>query len=575
MIRRDFLLSGLVLSGSTLLPLSLSAQESAGGARKRGMAVNPGGIADWASLQPFIDVMKSARSWIGHMPGQWGGQDHHDLEAAGHLDENGWPVRIPPELSAIGTVLLTDLPEEAHLLAGRYVLRYEGEGILEVGGRVRNRRRRGKEISFDFTPGDGLIDLRITRTGNKEDGSDHIRNITIVHERNLKAHAAGELFDPDWLDLLDGFEVIRFMNWMAPNDSTQDTWANRPRVSDYAWTYKGVPLEIMLELVNRLRVDPWFTVPHLSDDEYNHNFAAMVRDRLAPGLRAYVEYSNEVWNWQFSQAAWADEQARARWGKDNAWLQFYGMRAAEISEIWRKEFGESADERLVRVISSQTGWLGLEDMALNAPLWQAEGHPPPHSFFDAYTVTGYFGSRIGNEEYAPMVRGWLRRSLREAEESADEQGLSGEERKAWIADHRYDVAVKQAQKELRDGSISGEGSDTLAHLMGEVWPWHMNVARKHGLSLIMYEGGTHVVGIGPMVDDEEITDFFIYLNYTPEMAELYHELISGWYDLGADLFNIFVDVGVPGKWGSWGGLRFLSDSNPRWDAIIAERDGLT
>ena len=83
----------------------------------------------------------------------------------------------------------------------------------------------------------------------------------------------------------------------------------------------------------------------------------------------------------------------------------------------------------------------------------------------------------------------------------------------------------------------------------------------------MYEGGSHVVGIGLMVDDPDLAGFFMHFNYTPEMGALYSELITGWRDLGGQLFNVFSDVYRPSKWGSWGALRYLSDTNPRWDAI--------
>lgn len=85
----------------------------------------------------------------------------------------------------------------------------------------------------------------------------------------------------------------------------------------------------------------------------------------------------------------------------------------------------------------------------------------------------------------------------------------------------------------------------------------------------MYEGGSHVVGIGPMVEDAALTSFFTHFNYTPEMGALYQELLAGWQALGGSLFTAYSDVGAPGKWGSWGALRTLSDQNPRWDALEA------
>ena len=58
------------------------------------------GVNDWAVQQPFLDVMKTARPWMGHLPGQWGGWDHADLAGAGCLDDDGWPRRMPPNLPA-------------------------------------------------------------------------------------------------------------------------------------------------------------------------------------------------------------------------------------------------------------------------------------------------------------------------------------------------------------------------------------------------------------------------------------------------------------------------------------------
>ena len=150
-------------------------------------------------------------------------------------------------------------------------------------------------------------------------------------------------------------------------------------------------------------------MPHAGDDNYFRQFAMLVAAELADGRKAYVEYSNEVWNWQFAQARWADDQARARWGGDNLWMQFYGGRAAEMSEIWGQAFGVPAADRLVRVMATQTGWLGLEEHILKAPLWVAEqtNRRPPAEYFDAYAVTGYFGRTLGLQDRAKVVHRWI------------------------------------------------------------------------------------------------------------------------------------------------------------------------
>ena len=83
----------------------------------------------------------------------------------------------------------------------------------------------------------------------------------------------------------------------------------------------------------------------------------------------------------------------------------------------------------------------------------------------------------------------------------------------------------------------------------------------------MYEGGTHIVGVGHWVDNDALTDFFLHLNYSDEMGQLYAELLAGWEAAGGTLFNAFVDVSEPSKWGSWGSLRHLQDETGRHSAI--------
>lgn len=521
------------------------------------------GVHDWSTQQPFLDVMKTSRSWIGHLPGQWGGWTHDDLAAGGWLDENGWPKLVPPPLTGISTLVLTDLPVEASHAAGRYLLSHDGRGVLRIEGRAREVQVGGGIASFDFTPGEGGVVLTIEAT----DPQDPIRNIVILREDRWADHVRGMIFNPDWLNRIRGARMVRFMDWMATNDSPLARLEDRPLPGHYSWGRMGVPVEVMVALANELQADPWFTLPHMAEDALVRFYAETVRDGLAPGLRAHVEYSNEVWNWQFGQARWADEQAQARWGQQNAWLQFYGLRAAEVAGIWTDAFGDAAVDRLVRVIATQTVWLGLEEDILNAPLVVAEGLPPPRYSFDAYAVTGYFSGGLGHPDKEAMVKGWLAESLAAAEAEADALGLTGAARAAHVMAHRHNLAFARAAQELADGTISGRPEDTLSALLEKLLPYQATVARRQGMQLVMYEGGTHVVGQGPLVDDADLTDFFTQLNYAPDMGLLFEGLLQGWAELSDAPFNAFVDVSRPGRWGSWGALRHLNDENPRWRTL--------
>ncbi len=521
-------------------------------------------VADWSTQQPFMDVMKTARPWLGHKPGQYGGMEYAELVSGGILDAAGWPVKMPRTLSSIGTLILTDMPEAAVSLKGRYRLKYDGTGVIEVAGRAENVRYGAGEVTFDYTPGPGSVDIRVQRINT----TNPPRNISVVKSDNVARYDQGAVFNPAWTARIGGFRALRFMDWMETNNATLSNWADRPEPDDVSYA-DGVPVEVMVALANELETDAWFNMPHLADDDYVRRFAEYVRDTMDPELKVYVEFSNEVWNWQFDQARWADVAALARWNQKDKWMQYYGLRAAEVARIWTDVFGDQADARLVNVISSQTGWLGLEVDVLDAPLVVAEGGAAPSTAFDAYAVTGYFGGILGADDRKAAVKGWLEESLTLAQAAARADGLSGDAEAAYVAEHRFDHATALAGRDLYDGAVSGDENDTLADLMGRMFPYHAAVARAHGLELIMYEGGTHIVGLGAQVDDEELTAFFQHLNYAPEMGMLYTALLGGWQAVGGDLFTAYSDVYAPTKWGSWGGLRHLDDTNTRWDALVA------
>ncbi|MBV2359540.1 calcium-binding protein [Thalassococcus sp. CAU 1522] len=526
------------------------------GAPALGMGL--GGIADWNTQHPFIDVMRSARGWVGHRKGQWGGYDSTALRDGGYLNDDGWPVGLPDDAEMLEAIILTDQPDGALHLAGDYAVIWEGTGELTVGGRAKRVRQEEGRITFNYTPGDGYVGVQVRMS----DPDDPIRNIRVVHVDHWPLFETGAIFNPDWIERVRDLRVVRFMDWMMTNGSTQVTWDDRPTRAQQGWSERGVPVEVMIALANQIGADPWFTLPHMADDDYARRFAEAVRDGLDPRLKAYVEYSNEVWNQIFPQARWAAEQATARWGSsETGWMQFYGLRAAQMMDIWSDVFGDQADSRLVRVVSTHTGWPGLEEDVLTAPLAFLELGRAPGDSFDAYAVTGYFGYEMGGAEMAADVQAWLDAAEAMATADGEAQGLRRVALREFVKENRFEAAIAPAAIALEQGS--------LRELVEDVFPYHAAAAGRAGLRLIMYEGGTHVVAHGDRVNDDRLTEFFTQFNYTPEMARLYELLMAGWVDAGGTLFNAFVDVAPATKWGSWGALRHLDDANPRWDMLMA------
>ena len=531
--------------------------------RKPSLAMGLNGIADWSVQHPFLDLMKTARPWVGHKNDQWGAFDDKAIASGGYLDNKGWPTRLPEGARALEAFILTDQPEDATGLAGAYIVTYEGEGELNIGGRAKNVQRGAGRITFDYAPGEGLVALAITKT----DPDNHIRNIKVFRAEHEILVNAGVTFNPAWLARIENLRSLRFMDWMATNGSISSTWDARASLDDYTYIRRGVPAEVMIELANLVGADPWFNMPHKADDAYMRAFAELTEQNLRKDLRAYVEYSNEVWNFIFPQAVYAQEQAKERWGRaagDDAWMQFYGMRSAQMAQIWTEVFGDDSSDRLATVIGTHTGWIGLEESALNAPLWvdeDPENNWAPYVYFTDYAITGYFGYEMGSDEQAPAVLGWIEESARVAGNDGAVKGLSGADLEAYVAEHKFDGANKLVDRALRDGSVK--------ELIEVIFPQQAQVAEDYGLRLVMYEGGTHVAVSGEWSANETLIEFFKQFNYSPEMAGLYRDILQGWKGANGTLFNAFVDVAKPSQYGSWGALRHLQDQNPRWDALMA------
>lgn len=555
---------GLISAVGAAAGNNLSSPRAAGVAPWLGMNLTE--LRDFQPQRPFIDVMKQSREWLGHLPGQWGGWTEADLRAAGALDEHGWPRFVPAELSGIAALILVDLKEDAGGVAGLYRVTFEGNGELTIEGRVGAVQRRGpQEMWFNFTPGEGLVQLVIRRT-NPENP---LRNIRVVHENHIAAFEAGRVFNPDWLARMDGMAVFRFMEWTNTNYTRNRTWYDRPLVDDYTWTPNGVPLEVMIRLANETGVEPWFVMPHLVDDEYMEAAAILIRDTLHPDLRAWIEYSNETWNWGFQQSHDLRDFAQARWGDGNLWQEFYAMRAAQMVQTFNRVF-EGQENRLVRVLATQTGWLGLEEQLL-ARRWQRESpdNPAPPTLFDVYAITGYFSALLGYEQKAPIVRRWLDDARAEAERAGRAQGLGAIRLEDYVRTASHGALRQKLIEEIRDGRHTGNAEDSVQDYLTRVLPYHMRVARDWGLQVVAYEGGSHLVGVGEFMWDEQMADLFIDVNYSEGMAELYTELLTGWVKAGAGLFAHFSDIRVPLVWGSFGALRHLGDHNPRWDALVS------
>jgi hypothetical protein len=533
-------IAGVMLMSASV---ALSDAGAARGLDDPSLALGLANVNDWTTQLPFIDMAKFMRPWFASSEAQSGAMQYDALRAGGYLDANDWPTRIPDGMVRISTIWasVSASPEVTAPRAGTYVLSYEGQGEISLGGAVRTLRQEPGRIEFENVGG-GQFWLSIEKTDPNGTG-DYIRDISIVRPEHQALHEAGAIFNPDWLGLVEDARQVRFEGWISTTNSTMSEWSDRPKATDATWS-GGVPVEIMVRLANEIGADPWFSLPHLATDEYMREFATYVRDHLDPKLKAHVEFSNEVWNFVFSQAHWTGERSRAEWGVD-APFEYHAKRATENALIWTEVFGAEAETRLVKVLGTQAANLGVTERLLNPVAWalhEPDAYVSPATVFDAIAPASYFGG-------AEVSETALRKALLAAidDPAVDETAFL----LARLRDPSYLWSVPYAAKMLAQQA---------------------EVADRFGLEMLAYEGGQHVhhSAFIPGLTEAEVaklTEFLGAFVRSEAMATLYRDLWAAWREIGDGPFMQFVDVTEPSRWGSWGLFAHLDDSTPRSELL--------
>ena len=472
------------------------------------LGMNLSGLCDWNTELPFVDVFRLARAWISQREGAGWGKGP-ELK----LDEHGWIRELEPGCFAETPICTI---EGGHYPSGKYVVLYDGEGEIELvhAAKVADRRPGRLVVEVDASKGGFFLQIRKTSPGN------HIRNIRMIMPGFEESYAK-ETFHPTFVKRWHGVTCFRFMDWMDTNGSKIAKWEDRPKMDDAVWTVKGAPVELMVDLCNRQKADGWFCMPHLADDDYVRNFARYVKEHLDPKLKAYVEYSNEVWNGMFESNRYA-----ARKGKElglgdasRPWeggCMYYGKRSVEIFDIWTKEFGGS--ERIVRVLAWQ---------AASGTYW-----------LDGMLLAKVDAKKVDALAIAPYI------TFLPPGQSKEKDALTADVVAKWtveqVMEHCRTKALPECAKWMRDAAA---------------------VAKKYNVKLVCYEAGQHLVGVGGGENNEQLTRLFTRANADPAMGELYRQYFKEWESAGGDLLNHFSSVSKASKWGNWGLIEY-DDQGP-------------
>ncbi len=468
------------------------------------LGTNLNGVQDYSTEWPFVDVFKMSRTWISQQAGLgWGAGPALDLDA------DGWVKSLQSGQSADALMLFRGIKSGS---VGKYVVLYEGEGTLSFTGATVASSTPGR-IVFNFNPnppGKGLI-LKISTTNS----SNYIRNIRVIRP-GFEATYQTQPFHPLFLDSLRKYKVIRFMDWQKTNNSTLANWADRTRTnSPTQTTGRGVALEYQIALANQLNANAWFNIPHLASDDFVRQYAQMVKGRLNPNLKAYIEYSNEVWNGQFTQAPYARQVGLALDLSTNnleAQLRYYSQRSVQVFDIWGEVFGSAQPQRLVRVLATQAANTWTSTTVLD---WKDAKLKT-----DAVAIAPYFCGNAGSGDVTATL--------------------------AMTVDQLLDYCANQIITTTK-GWMDAQQA----------------VISARGLPMIAYEGGQHLVGVGGNENNLALTDLFIAANRHPRMKDLYTTYLNQWKTAGGKMFVNYSSICEPSKWGSFCLLEYQNQDTTR------------
>ncbi len=350
-------------------PTPIPPPPPTGNAKPGNLGINLTWVTYYNREWVFVDAMKQSKPWFSQNAGS---ASPWDTGQAIATNAEGWPILNPGQAAA--TTMFVDC--EGHYPAGKYTVEFAGDGEIAVGRDATllssSRSAGTTKLVINVKPSNKGLYLRIDRS----EPSDPVRDVRVwmpgfEHGRDT--------FHPLFLERLQPFRVLRFMDWQRTNGSKNVTWANRtlPTRPTQDRIGYGVALEYMIELCNTLDAGPWFCMPHWADDEFVRNFATMVRDRLEPELPIYVEYSNELWNWNFVQTNEINNAALAEGiGRYDLW----GREAARDFSIWHEVFAGQTS-RVIRVAAGQQA-----NVEVVRRLVEKLGGK-----FDAVSCSGYFG----------------------------------------------------------------------------------------------------------------------------------------------------------------------------------------
>lgn len=545
------------------------------------VGMNLGWVSDWDPNQIFADMLKQGRAW-----GAVGSPSNGSTLVP--LDADGWPTTDSEVL------VLSSRTEGGY--GGAYSLAFEANGdaaVARVAGVSVSLTRTGSTPPYRYT-GTADVPSNVTSfTVAFTSTSGGVRNARLLRPN----HGTGELFNRAFLSRLGTFGLLRPMETFGPGTTFDEaglphtvgvmgnpdtTWASRTTPNRSCLTLTGPAWEHLILLANQTQKDLWINIPYHATDEYITRLAQLFRygsdgvnpyaapqanptyPPLAPNLKLYVEFANELWNSAYgfpntaeNQGAIATEIAGGdpfRLGSSStgsgdtgrAWRRISALGVRQ-SLLFRRVFGSSEMMTRIRpVVGSQADRFAVTTEIFD---YLSSTWGPSTAFTSVSTPAAMGGTVFSGAELGQPASYYF-----------------------WALAVAPYVGFAAADANPTSLDAAFASLNAMQSGTGNVWgtsifdmlDFAATSAQGAGIKLVTYEGGQDLHTNQPFADAAQAD---------PRMRTLLVDLMHHFYALGpvADLFTYFTLAG-DGLYGLSPDL--TSETSQKWLAVKQVASGL-
>lgn len=395
----------------------------------------------------------------------------------------------------------------------------------------------------------GMITIPVTINDPEQFmfGAYGLKDLALYHES-----FTGGLFNPDFISLLAGARILRFMEFQQinrvpdqPNKGNTKSWADRSVWNGETYADRGAPLEDCIELCKTVNCDGWINIPDQVGldktklSEYVGNLCSLL---LRTDKNFVLEFSNEIsWNSIFAQYKTNFDAAQVEHVNDstNPWYRGYIRVAEKTRQMYDAVKAAGATDRVKVILPTQLA------------------NPNVLKVMTTYLVSKYGGIKewCYGAAVAPYFGGnhWFLR----------QEGLTPDSFFApW--------SVKDDQGKVYQGSnyLLDESYSTI----GEGVKANKAICDSLGVQLHVYEGGLDLESYADRPDDSvgrrQSNEAKRAVQADPRLKAVVMNYLNGWFNVTkGGLFCWFVAADSWRKW-AWGAVPHPSkQGGPKLEAI--------